>query len=211
VVAFWFLLDIVFKVRSQGQVRFLDYFLIGMLPWLYLSDVLNRSINVLSEFGALYQRSRFPVPILPLLPMVLGFLIYSPIFIAVAVYFQSWIEGLTAMGIMVLLFIWLIPLAYSLSVLGLFVREVRQVFPFLLTMIMYVTPILYAPESLPESIRWALAFNPFADVINLIQGWIHGFPIEPGNWQRPLALWLILLTPAWILFRRTEPHMREVL
>ena len=64
---------------------------------------------------------------------------------------------------------------------------------------------------LPESLRWALIFNPFADIMALIQGWIHGFPIDPGNWLRPLGMWLILLTPAWVLFRRTEPHMREVL
>lgn len=211
VIAFWFLLDVVFQVRSPGQVRYLNYFLIGMLPWLFISDALNRSINVMSEFGALYQRSRFPVEVLPLLPMLLGLLIYLPAYGGVAMYFQGWLAGLKATAILVLLFIWLIPLAYALSVLGLFVREVRQVFPFLLTMIMYLTPIMYAPASLPESLRWALALNPFADIMALIQGWIHGFPIEPGNWLRPLAIWLITLTPAWILFRRTEPHMREVL
>ena len=211
VIAFWFLLDVVFQVRSPGQVRYLNYFLIGMLPWLFISDVLNRSINVLSEFGALYQRSRFPVEVLPLLPMALGLLIYLPVYAGVAIYFQDWLAGLKAIVILVLLFVWMVPLAYGLSVLGLFVREVRQVFPFLLTMIMYLTPIMYAPSSLPESLRWALAFNPFADIMALIQGWIHGFPIELGNWLRPLAIWLILLTPAWIVFRRTEPHMREVL
>jgi lipopolysaccharide transport system permease protein len=211
VIGFWFLLDIVFQVRSPGQVRYLNYFLIGMLPWLYISDVLNRSVNILTEFGSLYQRSRFPVAILPLLPMVLGMLIYLPVYMGVAIFFQNWLAGLKALGIQLLLFVWLIPFAYALSVLGLFVREVRQLFPFLMTMLMYVTPILYAPEALPASIRWALTLNPLADVMALIQGWIHGFPIEPGNWQRPLALWLILLTPAWILFRRTEPHMREVL
>ena len=211
VIGFWFLLDIVFQVRSPGQVRYLNYFLIGMLPWLYVSDVLNRSINILTEFGSLYQRSRFPVAILPLLPMVLGLLIYLPVYIGVAIYFQDWQAGFKALVIQLLLFVWIIPFAYSLSVFGLFVREVRQVLPFLLTMLMYVTPILYAPASLPESIRWALALNPLADVMALIQGWIHGLPIEPGYWLRPLLLWLLLLTPSWILFRRTEPHMREVL
>lgn len=211
VIAFWFLLDIVFQMRSPGQVRYLNYFLIGMLPWLYLSEVLNRSINVLNEFAALYQRSHFPVAVLPLLPMVMGLLIYLPVYAGVAVYFQDGLAGLKAIAIMLLLFVWVIPFAYLLSVFGLFVREVRQVFPFLLTMIMYVTPILYAPDALPESVRWALAFNPIADLMALIQGWINGLPVEPGNWVRPLVLWLVLSTPAWVLFRRSEPHMREVL
>jgi len=88
VIAFWFLLDIVFQMRSPGQVRYLNYFLIGMLPWLYLSEVLNRSINVLNEFAALYQRSRFPVAVLPLLPMVMGLLIYLPVYAGVRSIFR---------------------------------------------------------------------------------------------------------------------------
>ena len=211
VVAFWFLLDFVFRVRSPGRITFLAYFLTGMLPWLFISEVLNRSLNILSEFGALFQRTRFPVSVLPLLPLVLNIFIYLPVYILVAIYFQGWLAGFKALVILATLFVWIIPFAYLLAVLGLFVREVRQVFPFLLTMIMYVTPILYAPDMLPESVRWLMVFNPMADVVALIQGWIHDFPVEQGNWLRPLLLWLALITPSWILFQRTEPHMREVL
>ncbi|NBY21889.1 MAG: ABC transporter permease [Gammaproteobacteria bacterium] len=211
VMAFWFLLDFVFRVRSPGRITFLDYFLIGMLPWLFFSEVLNRSLNVLSEFGALYQRSRFPVSVLPLLPLVLNLVIYLPIYLMVAIYFQGMIAGLKAVAVLLTLFVWAIPFVYLLAVIGLFVRETRQVFPFFLTMVLYVTPILYAPDMLPESVRWAMAFNPMADVIALIQGVLHDFEIERGHWLRPLLLWLALLTPSWILFKRTEPHMREVL
>ena len=211
VMAFWFLLDFVFRVRSPGRITFLDYFLIGMLPWLFFSEVLNRSLNVLSEFGALYQRSRFPVSVLPLLPLVLNLVIYLPIYLIVAIYFQGMIAGLKAVAVLLTLFVWAVPFAYLLAVIGLFIRETRQVFPFFLTMVLYVTPILYAPDMLPESVRWAMAFNPMADVIALIQGFLHDFDMEPGNWLRPLILWMILLTPSWILFKRTEPHMREVL
>ncbi|NBY21326.1 MAG: ABC transporter permease [Gammaproteobacteria bacterium] len=211
VMAFWFLLDFVFQARSPGRITFLDYFLMGMLPWLFFSEVLNRSIHVLSEFGALYQRTRFPVEVLPLLPLVLNLIIYLPVFMIVAIYFQGWMAGLKAAGILLVLFVWTMPFAYLLAVMGLFVREVRQVFPFFLTMVLYVTPILYAPDMLPASVRWAMAFNPMADVIALIQGWLHDFPIERGNWLRPLIIWIILVTPAFILFRRTEPQMREML
>ena len=211
VMAFWFLLDFVFRVRSPGRITFLDYFLIGMLPWLFFSEVLNRSLNVLSEFGALYQRSRFPVSVLPLLPLVLNLVIYLPIYLIVAIYFQGMIAGLKAVAVLLTLFVWAVPFVYLLAVIGLFIRETRQVFPFFLTMVLYVTPILYAPDMLPESVRWAMAFNPMADVIALIQGVLHDFDMERGNWLRPLILWMILLTPSWILFKRTEPHMREVL
>ncbi|HHB92291.1 MAG TPA: ABC transporter permease, partial [Thioploca sp.] len=28
---------------------------------------------------------------------------------------------------------------------------------------------------------------------------------------RPVGLWLLLLAPAWVLFHRAEPHIREML
>ena len=115
-----------------------------MLPWLFFSEVLNRSLNVLSEFGALYQRSRFPVSVLPLLPLVLNLVIYLPIYLIVAIYFQGMIAGLKAVAVLLTLFVWAVPFAYLLAVIGLFIRETRQVFPFFLTMVLYVTPILYA-------------------------------------------------------------------
>ena len=40
---------------------------------------------------------------------------------------------------------------------------------------------------------------------------LQDLPLTPGNLLRPLALWLLALAPAWVLFRRTEPHMREAL
>lgn len=211
VLAFWFLLNVVFKVRAVGHIAYLDYFLTAMLPWLLISDSLTRSLNILGEFGALYQRSRFPVAVLPLLPPLLSLVVYLPIYLIVVGALLGGVASLKGLLVMLSLFIWVIPLVYGLAITGLFVREVRQVFPFLITMALYVTPILYAPDSLPPSARWMLAWNPIADIIALIQGWLHGFPIEQGNWLRPLLIWLGLGGPAWILFQRTEPHMREVL
>lgn len=211
VIAFWFLLDLVFRARSPGTITYLEYFLTSMLPWLFISDSLNRSLTVLSEFGALYQRTRFPVSVLPLLPVVLSAIIYLPIYCFVAAFFQGGLAGLKALVIIAGLFIWVYPFAYFLAVIGLFVREVRQIFPFMLTMLLYVTPVMYAPEMLPDSVRWMLAFNPFADIVALLQGWLHDFPVEPGNVLRPLLLWVCSAAPAWLLFKRTEPHMREML
>ena len=81
VLGFWFLLDVVLSIKLPGRVAFVDYFLIGMLPWLFISDVLLRSLGVLAEFGGLYRRAVFPVLILPLLPLILSSLLYLIVFV----------------------------------------------------------------------------------------------------------------------------------
>ena len=103
------------------------------------------------------------------------------------------------------------PLCYLFSIIGLFLKDIGQIFPFLITITMYLTPILYMPQLMPESMRWILTISPVADLIALVHAGIQGMPWTWGNILLPFGLWLILLGPAWVLFRRAEPHIREML
>lgn len=211
VAAFWFLLDVVLRVRTPGKVAFLDYFLTAMLPWFIISEVSSRSLNILSEFAALYQRTVFPIKVLPLVPLIMACIIYTPVFMVVAGVVTGFMGAVMSLGLVVLLAVWLLPFCYLLGILGLFIKESRQVFPFLLTLLMYFSPILYQPDALPETMRPLMHWNPIADVVAVVQHVLHGLPLETGNYVRPLVLWWVLMAPAWVLFARAEPHMREEL
>ena len=211
ILGFWFLLDMVLKIKLPGGVAFVDYFLIGMLPWLFISEILLRSLSILTEFAGLYRRAIFPVVILPILPLILATILYTLVMAVTA----GILEGVNAIPIAVLtiflLAIWLLPLTYILAIIGLFLKDIGQFFPFLITITLYLTPILYMPNQMPEPMQWLLALNPIADLMALIHAAIQGLPWTYANLWRPVGIWLLLLGPAWVLFRRAEPHIRETL
>lgn len=210
-VGLWFLIDVVLRVKYPGRVPFLDYFLVGMLPWLMIADVMQRSLTVLQEMAPLYRRTPFPLEILPLVPPLIAGGVYGVVYLGVVLVLGG-ISGLGgALASIIGLMVWLMPVSYLLAVVGLFLRDVRQFFPFVIVMGLYLTPILYMPQMLPEWAQEAMAFNPFADLMALIHGVVQGMAFERGNWLRPLIYWLLLLTPAWVLYRRSMPHMREAL
>lgn len=211
VLAFWFLLDYVLKVRAQGRVAFLDYFLVAMLPWLFISDTLSRCLGVLSEFSSLYQRTVFPVSVLPLIPLGMSLIVYGPVFALVCGILLGPMAAAKAVAVLGLIAVWLLPWVYLLAIAGLFFKESRQLVPFLLTMVMYVTPILYQPAALPESVQALLAWNVMADAVALIEGWLFDAPVTSRNVWQPILLWLVMMPVAWWLFRRAEPHLREAL
>lgn len=211
VLAYWFLLDFVLKVRSPGRVAFLDYFLVAMLPWLFINDTLSRCLGVMSEFSSLYQRTIFPVVVLPLIPLGMSLLVYGPIFILISALLVGVMAAAKAAVILGLIAIWLLPWAFLFAIVGLFFRESRQLVPFLLTMLMYVTPILYQPAALPDSVQPLLAWNVMADLVAMIEGWLFDMPVTPRNLWQPLTLWLVMMPFSWWLFRRSEPHLREEL
>lgn len=210
VLAFWFLLDVVLRIRLPGQVVFLDYFLVGILAWFLMVEVLQRALGIFSEQAALYQRSDFPLVLLPMLPLVIAVLLQGAVYLIVCVLLLGIAVLPAAVAVLGMLFLLLLPVTYLLAVLGHFLRDLRQLVPFVLTMGLYVTPILYTPDMLPVPLQPWLVLNPAADVIALIHGLLQDLPVHAGNWLRPLALWLLLLGPAWLLFSRSKPHIREV-
>jgi len=209
-IGFWFLLDIVLKIRAPGQISFVNYFLLGMLAWLFISEVLSRSLNILQEFSGIYRRALFPLTILPLVPLLLSTLMYT----LVSVIAAGVLQGAAAMPMALVLYLalalWLLPFCYVLAVGGLFLKDLGQIFPFFITLLLYLTPILYMPTMLPEAMRDFMLFNPFADWMALLHGHLQGMAWTEGNLWRPLLWWALLLGPAWVLYRRAEPHVREM-
>lgn len=212
VAALWFLLDIVLKVRFPGiEGGFVGYYLTGMLPWLMMSEIIQRSLAVMSEYSALYQRAVFPLAIIPVIPLLVSGCIYASIFSIVASMFAGLAAGLWALVLMLVLMLWLLPFCYLFAVLGLFVRDLQQLAPFVLTMLMYVTPILYLPSAFPKSLNWWLQVNPFAHLMVLAHALVQGQALTWHSLAVPGLLWLAVLWPSFALFRRAQPHMREAL
>jgi lipopolysaccharide transport system permease protein len=183
ILGLWFFMAVVLRVRSSNHVPFTDYFLIGMVCWLMIAEVLQRNLTVLVEFAPLYQRSVFPMPLLPLVPLFLTGGIYSAVLIALAGILEGWRGAGAAAGFA----------------------------PFLLTLLMYLTPVMYMPDLVPESVRPWLQINPLADLMALLHAAVQGLPWSLGNFVRPVLIGMLLWPFTWGLYRRAEPHMREAL
>ncbi len=212
IVALWFLLQIILKVRFPGMESFVNYFLIGMIPWFAISEILQRSVLLYSEFGVLFKRNPFPIVILPVLSMTLTLMIYTSIYVVVVYMLEGVEQVIPAVLMMLSLLLLLLPISYILSVIGIFFKDIAQALPFVLTMTMYLTPILYLPQMLPEQVQAYLIFNPVADYMALVHFYIQDIqPLQQDMLLRLVLEWLILLAPAWILFKRSENHIREVI
>ncbi len=211
VLGFWFLFDVIYSMRTTAGPSYLNYLLVGIIPWLFISEVLSRSGNMLLEFSPLYRRNPFPLEILPLLIMVIPGIVYSLVYFGMVFLLFGFSSALASLLVIPSLMLWLLPLCLLFPVLGLFMRDFVQAIPFLLMMGMYLTPILYFPSMLPDSVQSLLLLNPFADLMALIHATVQGEPITVNNFLRPLGLWVLLLGPTWLVFRRSIPHVREVL
>lgn len=211
VLGYWFLFDVVYSMRGNAGPSYLHYLLVGIIPWLFIAEVLSRAGNMLMEFSPLYKRNPFPLEILPLLIMVIPGVVYGLVYFGVVFLLFDFQAALASIIVMPVLMIWLLPLCLFFPVFGLFMKDFVQAIPFLLMLGLFLSPILYFPSMVPESVQPVLRLNPFADLMALIHGLVQGNELTWSNLLRPLALWLLLLGPSWLVFRRSMPHIREVL
>lgn len=211
VLGFWFLFGIVYGMRMDRGEDFPQYMLLGIMPWLLLTEVLTRSAGLFREFAALYRRTPFPVELLPVLIMVIPGLVHMVVFFGLALVFHGPVAALQSLIVIPLLLLWLLPLAQLFSVLGLFLRDFAQALPFVLMLVMYATPILYFPDMLPESVRPWLWLNPFSDLVAAIHATVDSTNVDWRGVARLAGMWLLLLAPCWAVFRRSVPHVRELL
>jgi lipopolysaccharide transport system permease protein len=211
VVGLWFMFDIVYGMRANTGPGFTEFLLVGMLPWLCLAEILGRSVGMFREFGTLYRRTPFPIEMLPILIMVIPGLVFTIVYGLICLLMFGLVAALKSLLVIPLLLLWLLPFVLLFSILGLFIRDFAQALPFVLTLLMYSTPILYFPEMLPPSYRNWLWLNPLADVMAVAHGLVQGTAITASALLRLYVLWLVLLVPSWLIFRRSMPHVREVL
>lgn len=211
VFALWFLIDVILQVRFPGTTPFLNYFLIGMIPWLMIVEILTRSTNLYQEYGALFKRTIFPLELLPLLVISFSLLTFFVVYLVVVFVLNGWLSVLLSFVVFILLGLWLFPMVYLFSILGIFIKDFTKVIPFILTMLMYLSPILYMPQMIPEKFQPYMIFNPIADLMDFIHSLIlhHKLP-ENGVMLRLFFQWLIILGPTWLLFKRAQSHIRDV-
>ena len=163
------------------------------------------------EFANVFRRTPFPIEILPVQLMVIPGVVYTVVFSIIAGVLFGALAVLKAVVVIPLVLVWLMPLVLICSLLGLFLRDFAQGLPFVLMLLLYCTPILYFPDMLPAGMQAWIWLNPFSDLVAVVQAWVGGMALPLNSFWRLLGLWLLSIGPAWLLFRRSLPHVREVL
>ena len=157
--------------ESASTGDFALYVFCGLLPWLAVSDALTRSSSVLLEQTPLIKKVVFPSEILPV-HLVLSALVVE--LVGLAVFLGIVIVGgrlpgwsLLALPVVVALqFVFMTGLAWLLATFAVYLRDVRQVVGLVLTLWMFLTPIVYPASLVPARYQWVLDVNPMTTIVD---------------------------------------------
>lgn len=150
------------------------YLCAGVLTWNFFSEIVMRSQNVFLEYGNLIKKLNFPHLCLPMIVLgsaTLNFLIVFILFLLFLIVSGNF-PGLVILSIVPVLLIqvlFALGLGVSLGVLNVFFRDVGQLFGILMQFWFWLTPIVYATDTLPKAaVNW-IQLNPMTPLVNAYQ------------------------------------------
>lgn len=194
-----------------------SYILVGLTPWLLMSNALGRAPNAFSGNANLVKQVVFPIETLPVASIGACFVIYVPTF-ALMIGYKLLIGGGLNWLVLALPFVlgmhalMCVGLTLLLSVTTPFVRDIREFVTMYISVSMYFTPAIYLPDWVPALVRPILYLNPFSYVV-----WVYQDMLFFGEFLHPFA-WAVFATIATglfiagiLVFRRVKPVLGNVL
>jgi lipopolysaccharide transport system permease protein len=213
----------VFRARLPeaefGQIGFLPFLAIGLWPWNAFTEALGRATAIIPESAGLLGKIAMPRHLLVVAPVIAGFIAHALGFIAVLVVLWAggWLEWpgwsvLVVPVLFVLLMLFALGLGWLFAAINVFVRDVAQMLPQALTLLFFLTPILYPRSLVPENLHVLADVNPLALFVGLFRHCLLGTG-DYGIASYGAAAVIAGFT-AWFgyaVFRRLGPHFEDFL
>jgi ABC-type polysaccharide/polyol phosphate export permease len=215
-----FVFTSIFKARipELEPSAFVPFLAVAFWPWTAFSESVLRASNVVTANAALIGKVAFPTELLPLSVVTATFLMHTAGYLAVLIVLQltgteiHWFGLLPAAIILVFLYLFAAALALIFSALHVFVRDLGQMLPPLMTFWFFMSPILYSPSLLPDGLASLVRWNPIAWFVGRLRDALMFDGFSPA--------WSDLIVPAAVLllgllalgfFRRMSGHFEDFL
>lgn len=172
VAAYYVVFDIVFAMRlgENAPTRAVGAFLIvGALPWMAFCDALARGMASLVEAGGVLQKNALPPVLFPARSVLASMVVHGPLLLALALAYgpqHHFAWALLALPVLVALqFLLCLVLGYALAILMAALRDTAQIVGFMLSIGIFMSPILFPVTMFPEAWRWVLWLNPMTALV----------------------------------------------
>jgi ABC-type polysaccharide/polyol phosphate export permease len=210
----------IFRARAPEalDVPFVAWLAVALWPWLGFSEAILRASESIPEHAALISKVPMQRELLPLSSAVASFLLQMAGYAVVLGVIAAAGVGLAPAGALNALFVLAVLLVLGCGLgliagaLRVFFRDLQQLLPTLLMLWFFLTPILYAPELLPEQLRILVYANPIAGLMTELRAALLEGDALPGGYAAGMALVAaaVLAAGLWF-FRRLAPFFEDFL
>jgi len=169
--SYCFLYLVVFQMRFKdlGTYQYVLFVFSGLIPYLGFSEAVNSSAPSVRQSLSILKNAVFPIEFVPVKFVCAAmFGLVSSLAILVAMvaptHFAGWHILYLPVPIGALL-LFCVMIAWTLSAVAVVLPDVMQVTNISLLLLMFVSPVGFSPDMVPERIRFLIYLNPLTYLI----------------------------------------------
>lgn len=204
----------ILRINEDNYVMFLFS---ALIPWNFFATTISQSTSIIVGNGGILKKVYFPREILPISIVISGainFLI-SCIIIFIALLISGIGISINVLWLpLILLIQCIITLAvcFILSAFTVYIRDLEYFINVLLQLWMYLTPVLYKIEMIPEKLAELFRLNPMVEIINAYRAIFYYQTMPNLNSLALLAIIGIgLMFAGYWIFKKLEKRFAEEL
>ncbi len=201
---------------ETGDVPYWLFALSGFTFWSFISSSVTFASNSLVHHKELVTKVFFPRIIVPASSVGAYF---TDLLLTLIILFAGIIISGTALTLKLLLvpffllFLLILTVAVSLLLAALMVRfrDVKFITPFFLQVWLFISPVFYSSDWLPEQWRFVFALNPVTGCLNGFRHVIFGTQLDAANLLTSIVVTIVLFITSLFVFRRMEDDFADLL
>jgi len=216
-----FVFSVVFKARwPSGQGSKTEFALVlftGLMVFGMFSDCVNRAPGIILNNVNYVKKVVFPLEILPVVSLLSAlFHLFVSVVVWTIFYLISFglppVTGLLLPVVLAPLVLLTLGISWLLASLGVYLRDVSQVVGVVTTVLLFMTPIFYAMETLPETYWPLMRANPLTMVITQARDvMIWGRGLDFASWLIAMAVGGLVAWAGYAWFQSTRKGFADVL
>lgn len=201
----------------SGDVPYPILVFCGMLPWQFFATAFAESGNSLVTNSGMISKVYFPRLVVPASSVITSFVdfLISAVLLALIMAYYRFLPGpsIVALPAFVLLaFATAFGSGLWISALMVRYRDFRYIVPFVVQFGLYISPVGFSSEVVPEEWRLLYSINPMVGVIDGFRWAILGQTniYWPGFYVSIAGVILLIMSGIWY-FRKTERTFADVI
>jgi lipopolysaccharide transport system permease protein len=200
-------------LRSEG---FVLYLMLGLLAWTFFASSASMSTGAIADNGGLVKSVWFPRAILPTATVLFNLAQYLLSVLVIVPLMLAWYRIAPAPPMLLfpivvaLQLVFTIGIALMLATGAAFLRDIRHLVEIAITMLFWLTPIVYDVRGLPDPYRYLILATPMSPYVAAYQDifYFQRWP-DPSIWAAAIGYAGLALAIGLWLIVRYEDHFAE--
>lgn len=204
------------KVNS-GSVPYPIFSYSALLPWTFFTTAISFGALSVVNNGNLVTKVYFPREILPLSAVgaaFIDFLAASVIFLFMFFVYKITLSAAFLYVLLIFPSILLLTcgISFILSALNVMFRDIRFVVPLILQIWLYLSPVIYSMDQVPEKFRKFYILNPMAPLIQSFRDvTVFGKSPNVGELTLAIIVSVLIFILGYLFFKAKEKKFADII